>query len=72
MLRAPDLASVRVLSERGAGDRRAVALTVNDATGERYLIIRQLVRDLEGEVTGAGRAAARVPTVSSPASQIRT
>jgi hypothetical protein len=72
MLRAPDLASVRVLSERGAGDRRAVALTVNDATGERYLIIRQLVRDLEGEVTGAWRAAARVPTVSSPASQIRT
>ena len=47
MLTAPELASVRVLSERGAGGRRAVALTVDDATGERYLIIRELVRDLE-------------------------
>jgi len=47
ILREPDLASIRVLSERGAGDRCAVALTVNDATGERYLIIRELVSDLE-------------------------
>ena len=46
ILREPDLASIRVLSERGAGERCAVALTVNDATGERYLIIRELVRDL--------------------------
>jgi hypothetical protein len=46
MLSAPDLTSVRVLSERAAGDRRAVALTVDDATGERYLIIHELVRDL--------------------------
>jgi len=45
MLTAPELASVRVLSERGARDRHAVALTVDDATGERYLIIRELVRD---------------------------
>jgi hypothetical protein len=45
ILREPDLASIRVLSERSAGDRCAVALTVNDATGERYLIIRELVRD---------------------------
>lgn len=44
MLSAPDLASVRILSEREAGDRYAVALTVDDATGERYLIIRELVR----------------------------
>ena len=49
MLSAPDLASVRVLSERGAGDRNAVALTVDDATGERYVIIRELVRVLEGD-----------------------
>jgi hypothetical protein len=45
MLSAPDLASVRVLSERGDGDRRAVALTVDDQTGARYLVIRELVRD---------------------------
>jgi len=44
-LRKPDLGSIRVLSERCAGDRGAVALTVDDATGERYLIIRELVRD---------------------------
>jgi len=36
MLSAPDLTSVRVLSERGA-ERQAVALTVDDAGGERYL-----------------------------------
>lgn len=46
MLSVPDLASVRILSERRAGDRYAVALTVDDATGERYVIIRELVRDL--------------------------
>lgn len=46
-LSAPVLSSVRVLSERRAGDRQAVALTVEDATGERYLIIRELVRDHE-------------------------
>jgi hypothetical protein len=45
-LNEPDLASIEVLSEREAGDRCGVALTVNDATGERYLIIRELVRDL--------------------------
>lgn len=46
MLQVPDLASVRVLSERSTSDRCAAALTVDDATGERYLIIRELVRDL--------------------------
>jgi hypothetical protein len=45
LLKEPDLASIRVLSEREAGGRCGVALTVNDATGERYLIIRQLNRD---------------------------
>jgi hypothetical protein len=45
LLTEPDLASIRVLSEREAGDRCGVALTVKDATGERYLIIRQLNRD---------------------------
>jgi hypothetical protein len=45
-LSAPDLASVRILSERGTGDHHAVALTVDDATGERYRIVRELVRDL--------------------------
>ena len=49
MLSAPDLTSVRVLRERGTGDRCAVALTLDDATGERYLIIRELVRDLEAD-----------------------
>jgi ribosomal protein S18 acetylase RimI-like enzyme len=46
-LSVPVLSSVRVLSERRAGDRQAVALTVEDATHERYLIIRELVRDHE-------------------------
>jgi hypothetical protein len=45
-LNKPDLASIRVLSEREVGDRCGVALTVNDTTGERYLIIRELNRDL--------------------------
>ena len=48
-LTAPDLASVRVLSERGAGEHHAVALTVDDATGERYRIIRELVRTTAGD-----------------------
>jgi hypothetical protein len=53
LLKEPDLASIRVLSEREAGDRCGVALTVNDATGERYLIIRELNRDLS--VSGGWR-----------------
>jgi hypothetical protein len=57
LLKEPDLASIRVLSEREAGDRCGVALTVNDATGERYLIIRQLKRDISltgGWLVGGG------------------
>jgi hypothetical protein len=46
LLNKPDLASIAVLSEREVGDRCGVALTVNNATGERYLIIRELVADL--------------------------
>ena len=37
--------SVRVLSERRAGDRCALALTVEDRSGERYQVIRLLVRE---------------------------
>lgn len=44
-LEAPDMKSVRVLSERRAGDRCAVALTVEDRSGERYQVIRVLVRE---------------------------
>lgn len=57
LFKEPDLASIRVLSEREAGDRCGVALTVNDATGERYLIIRELNRDLSvpgGWLVGGG------------------
>ena len=37
--------SVRVLSERRAGDQCAVALTVEDRSGERYQVIRVLARE---------------------------
>jgi hypothetical protein len=44
-LGAPDMESVRVLSERRAGDQYAVALTVEDRSGECYRVIRVLVRE---------------------------
>jgi hypothetical protein len=49
MLHDPDLSSVSVLSEREAGDHHAVALTVNDSDGEPYLVIREYVRDPDGD-----------------------
>jgi hypothetical protein len=49
ILSAPDLTSLRVLCERAAGNRHAIAASVNDATGERYVIIRELVRDGEND-----------------------
>lgn len=53
-LQAPDMGSVRVLSERRTGDRCAVAVTVTDATGERYRVVRELLRE-----DGAWRLGAR-------------
>jgi hypothetical protein len=44
-LQAPDMRSVRVLRERREGDRYGVAVTVSDATGERYRIVRELQRE---------------------------
>lgn len=39
------MGSVRVLSERRGGDRCAVALSVEDRSGERYRVVRVLVRE---------------------------
>jgi hypothetical protein len=46
-LRAPDLSSVRILSERNESDESAVALTVEDEDGDRYLLIRVLRREAD-------------------------
>jgi hypothetical protein len=64
MLRVPDPASIQVLSERGTSDSSAVAVTVDDVDGDRYLVIRVLIHEadewrmaggsegLEGTITG--------------------
>ena len=44
-LQAPDMRSVRVVRERRTGDRCGVAVTVSDATGERYRVVRELQRE---------------------------
>jgi hypothetical protein len=46
-LQAPDLSSVRILSERNESDESAVALTVEDEDGDRYLVIRVLRREAD-------------------------
>ena len=43
MLQIPDPASIQILSERSTSDSCAVALTVDDVDGDRYLVIRQLM-----------------------------
>jgi hypothetical protein len=45
VLQIPDLASIQILSERSTSDSCAVALTVDDVDGDRYLVIRQLMQD---------------------------
>ena len=44
-LQAPNAASVHVLSERSTPDSCAVALTVEDVDGDRWLVIRQFIRE---------------------------
>jgi hypothetical protein len=44
-LQAPDLSSVRILSERNESDESAVALTVEDEDGDRYCVIRVVRRE---------------------------
>jgi hypothetical protein len=46
-LQAPDLSSVRILSERNESDESAVALTVEDEDGDRYLVIRVVRREAD-------------------------
>lgn len=53
-LEAPDLASIHILRERRDGDRCAVALTVADGSGQRYRVIRELVRKDDQWRTGGG------------------
>lgn len=48
------MASIRVLRERREGDRSAVALTVVDGSGQRYRVIRELVREDEHWRVGGG------------------
>lgn len=48
------MASIRVLRERRDGDRCAVALTVADGSGQRYRVIRELVRDHDQWRVGCG------------------
>ena len=45
MLQVPDSASIQVLSERRTSDACAVAATVVDADGDRYLVIRMLIHE---------------------------
>jgi hypothetical protein len=45
MLQVPDPASIQVLSERSTSDACAVAVTVVDADGDRYLVIRTLIQE---------------------------
>jgi hypothetical protein len=47
-LQAPDLSSVRILSERNESDESAVALTVEDEDGNCYLVIRVVRREADG------------------------
>lgn len=53
MLEVPDVASIEVLCERRRSDSCAAALTVDDADGDRYLVIRQFVES-DGEWRMAG------------------
>ena len=46
-LQAPDLSSVRILSERDESHESAVALTVEDEDGDRYLVIRVVRREAD-------------------------
>ena len=43
MLQAPDPASIQVLSQRSTSDSCALALTIDDVDGDRYLVIRALI-----------------------------
>jgi len=63
MLQAPDLSSVRVLSERNESDESAVALTVDDEDGDRYLIIRVVRREAD-RWRGAGGSEGPVGSIT--------
>jgi hypothetical protein len=54
MLQAPNLSSVRILSERNESDQSAVALTVEDDDGDRYLVIRIVRREADRWRTAGG------------------
>ena len=67
-LQAPNAASVHVLSERSTPDSCAVALTVEDADGDRYLVSRQFIREADEWRGGFGteRVDQPVPGKSGP------
>ncbi len=63
------MASIHVLRERRDGHRCAVALTVEDGSGQRYRVIRELVREDDQWRMGAGL---RESTAGCRASLTRT
>ena len=67
-LQAPNAASVHLLSERSTPDSCAVALTVEDVDGDRYLVIRQFIREADEWRGGFGteRVDQPVPGKSGP------